>query len=98
MPSSSEASEDCLYLNVFVPDDASSNSAEVDAYTGVNHRSNGLPVVVWIHGGGFDSGSTHPIGGGNWRVDYSLNNVCGKANANGQSVLKRNLNFHVQSE
>ena len=21
----------------------------MDAYTGVNHRSNGLPVVVWLH-------------------------------------------------
>ena len=63
---SSEPSEDCLYLNVFVPEDGASSSAEIDSYTGVNHRSNGLPVVVWIHGGGFDSGSAHPIGGGNW--------------------------------
>jgi para-nitrobenzyl esterase len=36
-------SEDCLYLNVYAPDDASSRS--------------GLPVMFWIHGGGFSGGS-----------------------------------------
>jgi para-nitrobenzyl esterase len=36
-------SEDCLHLNVFRPDDA--NSTELP-----------LPVMVWIHGGGFTQG------------------------------------------
>ena len=36
-------SEDCLYLNVYAPADASSKSA--------------LPVMFWIHGGGFSGGS-----------------------------------------
>ena len=35
--------EDCLYLNVFRPDDASSRKK---------------PVMVWIHGGAFEAGGT----------------------------------------
>ncbi len=37
-------SEDCLYLNVFAPAD---------------HRSRGLPVMVWIHGGAFVAGESN---------------------------------------
>jgi para-nitrobenzyl esterase len=36
-------SEDCLYLNVFAP---------------ARHRRSGLPVMVWIHGGGFVGGES----------------------------------------
>ncbi|KAK7461047.1 hypothetical protein VKT23_008976 [Stygiomarasmius scandens] len=39
-----QASEDCLFGNVFVPSGTKS--------------SDGLPVMVWFHGGGFQSGST----------------------------------------
>ncbi|KAF5352027.1 hypothetical protein D9758_009414 [Tetrapyrgos nigripes] len=39
-----QASEDCLFGNVFVPSGTTSDS--------------GLPVMVWFHGGGFQSGST----------------------------------------
>ncbi|KAJ7505620.1 Alpha/Beta hydrolase protein [Mycena galericulata] len=38
-------SEDCLFLNLFFPSDA----------TGVPVGS--LPTIVWIHGGGYDSGA-----------------------------------------
>ncbi|KAF9443812.1 alpha/beta-hydrolase [Macrolepiota fuliginosa MF-IS2] len=41
----SGTSEDCLFGNVYVP----INTAVSD----------GLPVMVWFHGGGFQSGSTH---------------------------------------
>ncbi|XP_062580478.1 uncharacterized protein LOC134242419 [Saccostrea cucullata] len=40
-----ETSEDCLYLNIFVPHDVSNSSKK--------------PVMVWIHGGGFTGGSAH---------------------------------------
>ncbi|XP_049958875.1 acetylcholinesterase-like isoform X4 [Schistocerca serialis cubense] len=41
--SSGDGSEDCLYLNVFVP--------------GVPEEGAGLPVLFWVHGGGFVVGS-----------------------------------------
>lgn len=38
-------SEDCLYLNIWLPSDPSSDPA-------------GRPVMVWIYGGGFNSGTS----------------------------------------
>ncbi|XP_046994165.1 venom carboxylesterase-6-like [Schistocerca americana] len=38
-----EGSEDCLYLNVYVP--------------GLPHEGSGLPVLFYVHGGGFIKGS-----------------------------------------
>jgi len=42
LPTKVKPSEDCLYLNVFRPADVSENAK--------------LPVVVWLHGGGFLTG------------------------------------------
>lgn len=41
-------SEDCLNLNVYTPSQA--------CKSGKNHRAR-LPVMVWIHGGGFNEGA-----------------------------------------
>ena len=40
-----DGSEDCLYLNVYVPSDA-------------NHTSK-LPCFLWIHGGGYEYGASN---------------------------------------
>lgn len=44
-PLGAEPAEDCLYLNVWRP---------------AGERPQGLPVVVWIHGGGFVNGGASP--------------------------------------
>ena len=43
-------SEDCLYLNVYVPHKKTSSSQEPISY----------PVMIWIHGGGFEWGYSDP--------------------------------------
>src|SRR5579863_2358142 len=43
---SSSLSEDCLFLNIYTPSNASNDAS-----------SKSLPVMVWIHGGGLRSGS-----------------------------------------
>lgn len=45
---SAEQSEDCLYLNVFVPSEMKDESS---------NRSTKYPVMVWIHGGAYMWGS-----------------------------------------
>jgi len=42
-------SEDCLYVNVYIPGDAKPSTA--------------LPVMVWLHGGGFINGSGNAFNG-----------------------------------
>lgn len=43
----SGTSEDCLFGNVYIPINTSPNDQ--------------LPILVWFHGGGFQSGSTHDV-------------------------------------
>lgn len=44
-----EGSEDCLYINIYVPDREDENSGP-------------LPVLFWIHGGAFMFGSANDYG------------------------------------
>ncbi|HIF97209.1 MAG TPA: carboxylesterase [Myxococcales bacterium] len=53
-PGSVVGSEDCLFLNIFAP---ARGPSEGDP------RSPGLPVMVWIHGGGNTVGSARPYNG-----------------------------------
>ena len=52
-------SEDCLYLNIFVPNQPKRNQNEVsDIHE--DKKDGKLSVIVYIHGGGFHSGSSLP--------------------------------------
>ena len=46
-------SEDCLYLNIFTPAGAAAASAASDPSSASTQL---LPVMVWLHGGGFQQG------------------------------------------
>lgn len=48
-PQGIKISEDCLYLNVYQPQTRVSNTSD---------DSGGLPVMIFIHGGGFTAGSS----------------------------------------
>lgn len=52
-------SEDCLYLNIYVPRENP-------------HENDNLDVVVHIHAGGFMSGSGHMFAGPNYLLDREL--------------------------
>ncbi|PSR94379.1 Alpha/Beta hydrolase protein [Coniella lustricola] len=51
-------SEDCLFLNIWTPYLPHNSSSEATKQGGEAHDSSNLrPVMVWIHGGGFLSGT-----------------------------------------
>ncbi|KAH7908532.1 Alpha/Beta hydrolase protein [Hygrophoropsis aurantiaca] len=56
-------SEDCLFLNVYTPGDSVSAASSGD----------GLPVVVWIHGGGYIAGAASGFNGADLIVDSNYN-------------------------
>jgi carboxylesterase type B len=56
LSSTANISEDCLTLNIYTPHSGSSQHYK-------KRNSDGLPVMFWIHGGGFNQGSGIGYGG-----------------------------------
>ncbi|CAG2101959.1 unnamed protein product [Medioppia subpectinata] len=76
IPTSGHTSENCLYLNIWTP---------------TVNKTAGLPVMVYIHGGGFTIGSGHPA-----LVDtFSISNVYGGAVLALRDVIVVNFNYRL---
>ena len=58
-------SEDCLYLNVFTPANATAGSK--------------LPVLFWVHGGGYQGGEGND-GAGEWFIENVMEELDGPDN------------------
>ncbi|KAF2018367.1 acetylcholinesterase precursor [Aaosphaeria arxii CBS 175.79] len=58
------ASEDCLFLDVFVPEKVFNSTGKSQSNGYSNGKSKGAPVLVWIYGGGYVGGNkyTNPAG------------------------------------
>ncbi|KXH32332.1 sterol esterase carbohydrate esterase family CE10 [Colletotrichum simmondsii] len=79
-----EQDEDCLSINIHVPQNTSSTA--------------GLPVLVWIHGGGFEAGA----GGSLMQADvenpgvvYEAANIVERSVAMGQPVIVASINYRL---
>ncbi|KAH7133881.1 Alpha/Beta hydrolase protein [Dactylonectria macrodidyma] len=65
---------DCLTLNISIPEEA--------------HRSAKLPVLVYIHGGGFTVGS-------NWWPQYDMKRIVQLSTELGQPIVAININYRL---
>ena len=75
--SGTSGDEDCLFLNILVPD-------ELD-------RDEPIPVLIWIHGGAFNSGS----GPGNEVVANQAHYTDGRGLALSENVIVVNINYRL---
>jgi carboxylesterase type B len=58
IPSNTNISEDCLFLNIYRPSKAAlKENGDGDNDDDDDESSDSLPVMFWIHGGGFNDGS-----------------------------------------
>eukprot|EP01061_Rhynchopus_euleeides_P005399 TRINITY_DN1465_c0_g3_i1.p1 TRINITY_DN1465_c0_g3~~TRINITY_DN1465_c0_g3_i1.p1 ORF type:complete len:649 (+),score=252.61 TRINITY_DN1465_c0_g3_i1:131-1948(+) len=94
-------SEDCLFLNVYTP-------------VGARHRRHRLPVVVYIHGGGFSTGCSNEFPTENWvaasvkrgepvvavSINYRLNffGFLGSNELRGNDASASTGNFGIQDQ
>lgn len=81
-PQDPRVSEDCLLLDVMVPRQIFENS------TTPKNSSAGLPVLVWIHGGGFGSNSKEEVGNPAGLIEAALE-------ADGEGVVYVAMNYRV---
>ncbi|OBR12533.1 Carboxylic ester hydrolase [Colletotrichum higginsianum IMI 349063] len=79
-----EQGEDCLSVNIHVPQNTSSTA--------------GLPVLVWIHGGGFEAGAGGSLletGVESPGVVYEAANIVERSVAMGQPVVVVSINYRL---
>jgi carboxylesterase type B len=58
-PGASNENEDCLFLDVVVP-------------KSIYGQNESVPVIIWVHGGGFTLGSKYAAGNPTGLLDQSL--------------------------
>ena len=78
-------SEDCLLLDVMVPRQVFENSTNSSV---PQNSSAGLPVLLWIHGGGFGSNSKEAVGNPAGLIKAALE-------ADGKGVVYVAINYRV---
>lgn len=84
-PQDPRVNEDCLLLDVMVPRQVFENSTTP---SGPRNSSAGLPVLVWIHGGGFGSNSKEAVGNPAGLIKAALE-------ADGEGAIFVAMNYRV---
>ncbi|KAH9903987.1 Alpha/Beta hydrolase protein [Xylariomycetidae sp. FL2044] len=85
-----EISEDCLYLNVIRPAGLSNDDAAATTTTANSTAGGGLPVAVWIHGGGLYMG-------GSADRRYNLSFLVDNSVRQGTPMLAVSLNYRLSA-
>lgn len=83
-----QQSEDCLYVSIVRPSSSSPSS-----YSAMNASSNdtaGLPVAVWIHGGGYSEG-------GSADRRYNLSFIVDNSVTQGQPIIGVSIQYRLSA-